>query len=246
MKNEIKKIISAQHEINDDIEKRIDQLLECLSDNNQFNNLDEVLKWFEAKKEEYDATDKPIDLKNVDSNWFYHEKTGNLSHKSGGFFDVIGVEVSTNLRESSGGWTQPMVDQGTEASVVGIIKKRFNGIPHYLINAKYEPGNYGKLQMSPTLQVTYSNLDVLHKGKVPLFSEYFTGEKNNNKVLLEQWWPEDGGRFYKKRVKNMIVETDCDIELPNYFIWLTMYQIKQLLKYDNIVNCHLRSITSFL
>ena len=246
MKEEIVKIIQERYRITQDTENRIDQLLECVSDQNQFNNLEQVLDWFNKKKEEYKATDRRINLKDVDKNWYYKKDTGDLSHKSGGFFDVIGVEVETQLRESKGGWSQPMVDQGTEASVVGIIKKYFNGIPHYLINAKYEPGNYGKLQMSPTLQVTYSNLDVMHKGEVPLFSEFFTSKKNKSITLLERWWPEDGGRFYKKRVKNMLVETSEEIEVPDYYIWLTMYQIKALLKFDNIVNCHLRSITSYL
>ena len=77
-------------------------------------------------------------------------------------------------------------------------------------------------------------------------TDLFTSKKDKSITLLERWWPEDGGRFYKKRVKNMLVETSEEIEVPDYYIWLTMYQIKALLKFDNIVNCHLRSITSYL
>ena len=138
-----------------------------------------------------------------------------------------------------------MVDQGTESSIAGIVRKQFNGIPHYLLEAKFEPGNYGKVQFSPTLQVTFSNLYKAHKGRKPRYSEYFEYPEKYN-ILYEHWLPEDGGRFYLKRIKNMLVEVDDDIELYEGFIWLTMYQIKQLLKFDNIVNPHVRSIISHL
>jgi oxidase EvaA len=248
MKNEILKVIEREYKINTDIKNRVEHLIECLSDKNQFYTLEEILEWFDKKVEEYEAEEKIIDLKDVDENWYYEKDTGNLVHTSGGFFRVIGVKINTNLREVRGGWSQPMVEQGTEASIAGIIKKRFNGIPHYLVSAKYEPGNYGKLQFSPTLQVTFSNLGAFHKGKKPLFAEYFEGDNVNGDIIFQNWWPEDGGRFFKKRVKNMIIEVseDEEIDVPDYFKWLTMYQIKQLLKLDDLCNAHLRSVVSYL
>ena len=245
MKNKILDILSNKYKITNDIENRVEQLLECLSDDNQFNKLDDVMKWFEDKKKESSIDVDKIDLKNVDRGWYFDEDTGNLKHKSGGFFEVVGVNTNTNIRESGRGWSQPMVDQGTEASIIGLIKKRFNGTPHYLIDAKFEPGNYGKVQFSPTLQCTYDNLNKLHKGRKPLYWEYFDNDRKGN-VIFEHWYPEDGGRFYLKRVKNMIVEIDTEIEVSKSHIWMTMYQIKQLLKRDNLINAHLRSVVSYL
>ena len=48
----------------------------------------------------------------------------------------------------------------------------------------------------------------------------------------------------------MLVEIE-DIEfllkdIPKNFMWLNMYQLKELLKLDNIMNPHLRSIISYL
>ena len=102
--------------------------------------------------------------------------------------------------------------------------------------------------LSPTLQVTYDNLNKLHSGRKPLYSEYFDGTITKGiDVKFEHWYPEDGGRFYKKRVKNMLVEVDSDVgNIPQNFIWLNMYQLKELLKLDNIMNPHLRSIISYL
>jgi hypothetical protein len=44
----------------------------------------------------------------------------------------------------------------------------------------------------------------------------------------------------------MLVEIDDEIEVPDGFQWMTMYQIKMLLKEDNLINQHLRSIISYL
>ena len=83
---------------------------------------------------------------------------------------------------------------------------------------------------------------------MPLFAEYFESDNIKGDIIYQNWWPEDGGRFFKKRVKNMIIEVseDEEIDVPDYFIWLTMYQLKQLLKRDNLINAHLRSIISYL
>ena len=247
MKNKILDILRDKYEITEDIESRVEQLLECLSDDNQFNKLDDIIKWFEDKKKESSIDVDKIDLKNVDGDWYFDKDTGNLKHKSGGFFEVIGVNTNTNIRESGKGWNQPMVDQGTEASVVGLIKQvDIDGTPLYLVEAKFEPGNYDRVLLSPTLQVTYDNLNKLHSGRKPLFAEYFDGEDRKGVVKFEHWYPEDGGRFYKKRVKNMLVEAVDISDIPENFVWLNMYQLKELLKLDNIMNSHLRSIISYL
>jgi oxidase EvaA len=244
MKNKIIDILKEKYDITDDIKNRVDQLLECMQDDNQFNSLNEILNWLNNRIDDLDAEVNVVNFNDCDD-WTSEKETGNIEHSSGGFFKIIGVETKTNVRESGEGWRQPMIDQGTESSIVGLIKKNFNGIPHYLVDAKFEPGNYGKIQLSPTLQCTYDNLNKLHNGRRPKYAEYFNGEKDV-KVLFEHWYPEDGGRFYLKRVKNMIIETDCDIEHSDSHIWITMYQLKQLLKRDNIINAHIRSIMSYL
>jgi oxidase EvaA len=202
--------------------------------------------WFNDRLDKLQADVTTISLKDCKDGWDYNPKTNNLEHQSGGFFKIIGVKTDTNIRESGRGWSQPMVYQGTEASIVGLIKRKYNMIPHYLIDAKFEPGNYGKIQFSPTLQCTYDNLNKLHKGGKPLYHEYFDGSKKDINTLFEHWYPEDGGRFYQKRVKNMIVEIDDDIDIGSSHIWMTMFQLKQLLKRDNLINAHLRSIISYL
>jgi len=233
------KILDLLDNVDSNVEDRLNHFLECI-DNKK--GIEDVLQWLQDIKDNLSATVSEINLNEVKDGWGLNSETGTLEHNTGGFFKVIGVKTETNIRESGRGWNQPMVDQGTEASVVGLIKKD----NLYLVEAKFEPGNYDRVLLSPTLQVTYDNLNKLHSGKKPLFAEYFDGEDIKGVIKFEHWYPEDGGRFYKKRVKNMLVETNDKIEIPDNFIWLNMYQLKELLKLDNIMNPHLRSIISYL
>lgn len=87
----------------------------------------------------------------------------------------------------------------------------------------------------------------LDGGTKPLFAEYFDEEENPN-IVYTKWQSEDGGRFHLKSNYNMIVEVNEDEELtiPDYFIWVTLFQIKQLLKIENFVGPHIRGIISYL
>ncbi len=231
------------YEINEDTKVRINQFLECLRDENKYHNLEEVINWFKEKRESC-----PMDVKEIGINelekWHVDHVTGNISHDSGEFFSVIGVKVTnTNMREV-GGWSQPMLYQ-KEGGILGIMRKKINGVMYYLLHAKVEPGNLYKLQLSPTLQATFSNLRKAHEGKKPKFAEYFENPKEGT-VIFSRWFAEDGGRLYLKSNKNMIVDIEGEIEVPDDYIWLTMYQIKHLLKYDNLISPHVRGIISVL
>ncbi|MGH2612269.1 MAG: NDP-hexose 2,3-dehydratase family protein, partial [Rhabdochlamydiaceae bacterium] len=131
--------------------------------------------------------------------------------------------------------------------ILGLLMKKFNGIPHYLVQAKAEPGNIGKLQISPTLQATTSNLLKAHGGSKPLFAEFFD-EPKKDKIIYAKWQSEDGGRFHLKSNYNMIVELDEneEIDIPESFIWVTLFQLKEMLKFENLVSPHIRGIISVL
>ena len=212
----------------------------------QDSEIDSVIDWLNSRKKKLEASVSRIPLKDVSDEWYLSNESGDYEHVANGFFKIVGVRTETSIRESGKGWDQPMIDQGTESSVAGLIMKRFDDIPYYLIEAKFEPGNYDKILLSPTLQVTYDNLNKLHGGRKPAFAEYFNGEMQDVKVLHEKWYPEDGGRFYLKRVKNMIIETTNEIDITDDFKWINITQLRTILTLDNIANQHLRSLMSIL
>ena len=245
---EIKSILEKNgYEIDPDVTGRIETMVESIRDDNQLYKLDQIIKWFNEKRKNSDMEVKEIGINELEK-WNVNEKTGNISHETGGFFEVIGVKVSNTFDREVGkkGWTQPIIAKNP-GGILGILIKKINGIPHFLLQAKAEPGNIGKLQLSPTLQATTSNLLKAHGGIRPKFSEYFDNPKKV-KIIYAKWQSEDGGRFHLKSNYNMIVEVDEDEELdiPDSFIWVTLYQIKQLLKIENFVGPHIRGIISYL
>ena len=246
--DEIKEILEKnEYDLNSDAISRIQIMLESIRDDNQINKLDYIIEWFNKKREESDMVVEEIGINDLDK-WNVDKDSGNVTHDSGGFFQVIGVKVSNTFDREVGkkGWTQPMIAKNP-GGILGILMKRINGIPHYLLQAKAEPGNIGKLQLSPTLQATTSNLLKAHGGSKPLFAEYFN-EENDLNVIYAKWQSEDGGRFHLKSNYNMIVEVNENenLKIPDSFIWVTLYQIKQLMKIENFVGPHVRGIISYL
>ena len=248
MIDEIKAVLEKNgHDVDSDVISRIETMLASIRDDNQINKLDYIIEWFNKRREESDMVVEEIGINDLDK-WSVDSTTGNVKHDSGGFFEMIGVKVSNTFDREVGkkGWTQPMIAKNP-GGILGIIMKRINGVPHYLLQAKAEPGNIGKLQLSPTLQATTSNLLKAHGGSKPLFAEYFD-EENKPKIIYAKWQSEDGGRFHLKSNYNMIVEVNEneELEIPDSFIWVTLYQIKQLMKIENFVGPHVRGIISYL
>ena len=248
MIDEIKAVLEKNgHDVDSDVISRIETMLASIRDDNQINKLDYIIEWFNKRREESDMVVEEIGINDLDK-WSVDSTSGNVKHDSGGFFEMIGVKVSNTFDREVGkkGWTQPMIAKNP-GGILGIIMKRINGVPHYLLQAKAEPVNIGKLQLSPTLQATTSNLLKAHGGSKPLFAEYFD-EENNPKIIYAKWQSEDGGRFHLKSNYNMIVEMkeDEELKIPDSFIWVTLFQIKQLMKIENFVGPHVRGIISYL
>ena len=235
------------YQIDSETNSRIQTMLNSIRDDNQLYKLDYVIEWFNKKREESDMLVEEVGINDLDK-WNIDGNSGNIRHESGGFFEVIGVKVSNTFDREVGkkGWTQPMIAKNP-GGILGILMKKINGVSHYLLQAKAEPGNIGKLQLSPTLQATTSNLLKAHGGSKPLFAEYFD-EPKNAKIIYAKWQSEDGGRFHLKSNYNMIVEVDEneELDIPDSFIWVTLFQIKQLLKIENFVGPHIRGIISYL
>ena len=98
--------------------------------------------------------------------WTYDRKKGVLYHDSGEFFHIEGKKRITNSDREVNNWDQPFIKQvGYNGGIIGLVRSNIGGIPHYLVDAKYEPGNFNQIQISPSLQATYSNLNRVHLGQ---------------------------------------------------------------------------------
>ena len=73
-----------------------------------------------------------------------------------------------------------------------------------------EPGNVNLVQLSPTLQATKSNYTQVHRGKLPLYYEYFEGSPRGT-VVVDQLQSEQGARYLNKRNRT-VLDTGCEGE----------------------------------
>ena len=140
-------------------------------------------------------------------------------------------------------------EPGFDGGILGLLRKKIRNTPHYLINAKFEPGNYNFIQLSPTVQATFSNINKAHKGRSVKYLSYFKSPKKHNcKVLFKQWVSEEGGRLRNKRNLGIVVDYQSNkkIEFGNDYKWATLKQIKELILENAMVNPHLRTLVSFI
>lgn len=204
-----------------------------------------VDKWIFNKVSTPRLSTRTISLSET-KGWQLSPETGDICHESGKFFSITGAYIRHRSDFSEFEWDQPIIDQ-PEVGILGIAAKKINGVLHFCLQAKEEPGNLNHIQLSPTVQATYSNYTRVHGGSPPEFIEYFL-EQNRSKVMYARLQSEDGGRFLFKSNRNMVVIVPSDElnDLPENFIWVTLRQIKQLLQRDNLVNACTRSIISAL
>ena len=199
-----------------------------------------ALDWIREQNEKVRVEVRKIPLSDLDQ-WLFDKEKTRLTHTSGKFFSIDGIRVTTNWGEIKT-WEQPIINQ-PEIGYLGFITKEFNGILHFLVQAKIEPGNVNHVQLSPTLQATKSNYTRAHKGQAPNYLDYFTNA-TRDQILLDQLQSEQGARFLRKRNRNIIILVEEEIEVLDNFIWLTLGQLKQLMAYDNIVNMDTRTVVS--
>lgn len=175
--------------------------------------------------------------------WYYEEKSGVIRNPTGSFFRVKGIQVLTGERVIV---EQPVIIQD-EIGYLGIIRKRIGGEMQYLMQAKIEPGNINKIQISPTIQATKSNFTQKHGGKKPAYLDYFINA-SKYRIIVDQIQSEQSSRFLGKRNRNIIIELGerDDIEVLPSHMWMTMGQIKELMRIDNLVNMDTRTVLSCL
>ena len=165
------------------------------------------------------------------------DENGYLSHLSGKFFRVVGVESFLPLAKKI--TSQPLIDQPETGMLCFLVTKQAN---HWwiLIQAKVEPGNAMGGQVAPTVQATKSNFTAVHNGKsVP----YLSIAQSENGILYTQLQSEQNSRFLEKLNCNKVIIVSKKIALENSsFKWLRLNRLLPFLKQSNAVNSDARSV----
>jgi oxidase EvaA len=194
----------------------------------------EVLSWVEELNQTVHVDIQKTSLSKT--GWFYDRASGQIVNKKRSFFQISGIK-----------WNdieQPIIIQD-EIGYLGFICKEIHGVLHFLTQAKIEPGNVNRIQLSPTIQATKSNFSQAHGGERPLYLNWFINSINST-IIVDQIQSEQSSRFFKKRNRNIIIllNKDDDIEENERFKWLTLGQLKKLMRIDNLVNMDSRTVLS--
>lgn len=204
------------------------------------HDIDSTLEWIREQNRKINVKVDRIRFDQM-KDWVLDESSGSLRHTSGRFFSIDGIRVTTNWGYVPC-WDQPIINQ-PEIGYLGFIAKYKEGVLHFLLQAKIEPGNLNCVQLSPTIQATRSNYTQVHKGKRPLYLEYFQRVRPEN-VMMDQLQSEQGARFLRKRNRNIIILVNEEIPVYDNFVWLTLWQIKRLMQSDNVINMDVRTVLS--
>jgi oxidase EvaA len=206
-----------------------------------YRSIDGILFWLSDLKARYELLVDRIPLREV-REWQVTEDE--IARPDRRFFRVLGVEVTIDNREVRA-WCQPLVEPMQEGICAFIIKK-IAGVYHFLVQAKVECGNFDVVEMAPTVQCLtgdYRQISVA----TPTFLDYVL-RAVADQVVFDTKQSEEGGRFYNEQNRNLLVEAgdDFPVEVPDNFMWLTLGQIKEFLRFNNYLNIQARSLIAAL
>lgn len=195
---------------------------------------EEILRWIAALNGTIQVEIQKISMDECDG-WRYDPSDGTIHNENRTFFSIVGFRQIDGIQ-------QPIILQN-EIGFLGIICREIDGVMHFLMQAKIEPGNVNKIQISPTIQATKSNFTQKHGGAKPPYLEYFENA-SKYEIVVDQIQSEQSSRFLKKRNRNIIIRVEENIPVLSSHFWMTLGQIKRLMREDNLVNMDTRTVLS--
>lgn len=202
------------------------------------NSTEELLAWVRNRNETV-TVDIHKAMPGPEGFWFYDRDEGRIRNRNRSFFSISGFRG----RLPNGQILEQPILLQEEIGYLGILCKEFDGVMHFLMQAKIEPGNVNCVQISPTIQATKSNFTQKHGGAKPPYLDYFLNA-SRYEIVVDQIQSEQSSRFYKKRNRNILIRVEEDIPLLPSHRWMTLGQIKVLMRQDNLVNMDTRTVLS--
>lgn len=203
-----------------------------------------ILAWLEERRLKARFSARLIGLAELDG-WSAEAGSGNIVHRSGQFFAVEGVRVEAHGSREVARWDQPILTQ-KEGGVLAMVCRQEGARVLFLLQGKMEPGNLGTVQLVPSIQCTWSNLNRAHQGRLPPLAEVIVGPAPGRLVYAAEH-NEEGGRFWRKSNSNRVILVEeggldgLTFE-RDAFVWATLSQIKALALVDNVLSPFVKTI----
>lgn len=222
-----------------------DALLRSWRAREGIHSTDELLEWVEGRNRSCAVEIGRIGLSGCDP-WYMDTETGRVRNPRGAFFEVAGLRAEeADLRGGAHHKIEQPILLQREVGFLGIAVAELGGVPHLLMQAKIEPGNVNRVQVSPTVQATRSNFMRAHGGREPEHLRLFT-DRAGSDVLVDQLQSEQSLRFLGKRNRNVALSVPEPPSEGDAFRWVTLGQLKDLMRVDNLVNMDARTVVSCL
>jgi oxidase EvaA len=201
----------------------------------------EVHSWITGLKCQYQLAVERIGLSRIRG---WSRRPHEIVHDDGQFFGVMATRVRATNREVSN-WDQPLV-RPVEKGMIALVAQEINGLLHFLVQGKVEPGSPDTLAIGPTVQRALGPERVGDPASWPLFAELAINAPPES-IRYSCTQSEEGGRFYHVENEYRLVQIDesLRLELPDNYLWLTLRQINELLRYG-LVNVEARSLLACL
>ncbi|RKN11536.1 NDP-hexose 2,3-dehydratase family protein [Streptomyces radicis] len=165
-----------------------------------------------------------------------------LYHRSGRFFEIVGMRVEAAGREV-GGWDQPMLAvAGT--GLLALLVTRINGVLHALMHLRPEPGLRDVAELAPTVQCHVDNYDALPRAARPRFLDVVL-DADPAGVRFDTRLSDEGGRFDRVGNRHLVIETERLPEPPSHR-WMPVHQLGALVDHSGYLNVQARSLLACL
>jgi oxidase EvaA len=200
----------------------------------------EIGSWLTERKACYELTTRDVPLRSVEG---WRRTDDEISHETGRYFSIVGVEVHASNREARD-WCQPLLaPQGR--GLVAFVVRRVDGVLHVLARADLRPGYRDVVELGPTVQCTPENF-VDAPDRRPDFLDLVLADDAAVRYDVDQ--SEEGGRFHRAVTRHLVVEMDEDFDAaagPDY-AWVTLPQLERLIGSSYLVNIEARSLFACL
>jgi len=133
-----------------------------------------------------------------------------------------------------------------EKGLIALLVQEINGVLHFLARGKVEPGSPDTLLVGPTVQFALGHERLGDLSSWPQFAGLAV-EAPPESIRYSCTQSEEGGRFYHVENEYRLVQIDPSLrlDLPEDYIWLTLRQINELLRYG-LINVEARSLLACL
>lgn len=201
-----------------------------------------VLAWITQTKLRYGLQVQRLPLQRL-QHW--RIEPAEIRHVASRFFSIFPIAVRADDREVAR-WSQPIVHTAGRG-LVGLLCQRQNGVLHFLVQARVEPGCFDVLELTATVQCvpaehTAGDIERCH----PFFA--VVADASPGRIRVEVTQSDEGGRFFRDESRYMLVEAGETerFELPANYCWVTLGQLKSLIRFNNLVTNELRSLIACL